>query len=208
MRQLKADLRGLNANEVFLKARNLWTCMNGNPLFPNPVPTMADFSAACGALERSIMETATGGNRLEYSIKQGRLDTVRDMVKGLVGYVSAVAQGNDAIARSAGLEQRRPSTRISSLDSPKGLIARTGPLDGTILVRWKPVRGARMYRVYFCKGDIRDESGWQQLALTTNSRYQATGLAHLQYYTFRVVAIGAHAESPMSQLATGLSIGR
>jgi hypothetical protein len=208
MRQLKADLRGLSAPDVLLKARTMLTCITGNPLFPNPVPSMADFGAACAALERSIMETANGGNRLEYSIKQGRLDSVRDMVKALVGYVSAVAQGDEAIARSAGLEQRRPSTRITSLASPSGLRATTGVHEGTIMLRWKPVHGARMYRVFISKGDIREESAWQQLTLTTNSRYMATGLLHLQSYAFRVVAIGAHTESPMSQLATGLSIGR
>lgn len=48
---------------------------------------------------------------------------------------------------------------------------------------------------------------WIPLVLTSNSRYEATGLDALTYYAFRLCAIGASVKSPMSQAATALSIG-
>ncbi|MBK7382677.1 MAG: fibronectin type III domain-containing protein [Flavobacteriales bacterium] len=208
MRLIKTDLRGLNALAVLNRARLIHAAMNGNPAFPSPLPSMADFGAACDALKQSTLRTLNGGSRLDYCIKQERFITVKEMIKALAGYVNAVAQGNTAIVYSAGFTERDPSKRITALKDPEHVRARTGSRHGTIIVRWPPVRGARMYQLYIRRADVHEGELWQPLTLTSNSRYEATGLDPLTYYSFKLCAIGTSTRSGMSSAVTALSIGR
>lgn len=207
MRQVKTDLRGMNATDVHVRAKGILEAMKGNPHFPNPIPTMAEFEAACDALLESNTETELGGNRYVYAVKQQRFDTVRSMIKSLAAYVGTVAKGDSQIILSAAFEQRRPALSITSMDAPQKVRARTGILPHTIDLRWQPVHGAKVYRIYINTGSLLDESAWRVLTVTSNSRYTATGLESLTYNAFRIEAIGASVTSPMSQAATALSIG-
>lgn len=206
MRLVKTDLRGFNASDVLNKARIVLTNMQGNLHFPNPTPSMAEFATACDLLQESVVGTVDGGNRLEFIQKNKRMEEVKRMLTALAGYVSAIAGDDAAIVSSGGFELRRPATRITRLEAPREVRAVTGQLYRTINVRWRPVRGARMYRVYKTLTPA-DEASWELLALTSGSRCTATDLQAFTYYYFRVEAIGAHATSPMSDHATGLSIG-
>ncbi len=207
MRQVKTDLRGLNASGVLERARIALNGMKGNPHFPNPVPSMTDFATACDSLQAAIMKVVNGGSKQDFNNKDECLKEVSTMLKGLAAYAAVIAHGDPVLLMKAGFEYRRSSTRISSLNTPVGMQARTGRLHHTIDVRWKPVRGVRMYQLYICAGDVRDESAWQLLTTTSSSRYQVSDLKGLTYYSFRVRALGASAISAMSQEATALSIG-
>jgi hypothetical protein len=205
MRQVKTDLRGKNAFDVLGQAKNTLKMMEGNPHFPDPLPSLADLRAACEELQDSLVETTHGGNRLQYLRKQQRLERVCTLLKGLAAYVGVMARGSSSAVVSAGFELRRPSTRITELKAPNDLRATTGTHWGTIDLRWDPVRGARFYRVFITDEPSKDQ--WQVLALTSSSRYKAVDLPHLQYRWFKVEAVGAHATSPVSDIATALSIG-
>lgn len=206
MRLVKTDLRGLNASDVLNKARIVLTSMQGNPHFPNPTPSLAEFATACDLLEESVVGTVDGGSRLEFVQKNTRMAEVKRMLTALAGYVGAIAGNNSEIVLSGGFEMRRPATRITRLEAPRELRAVTGQQYRSIYLRWRPVHGARMYRVYITRTPV-DEASWELLALTSGSRCTATDLQAFAYYYFRVEAIGAHATSPMSDHASGLSIG-
>ena len=51
MDKVKAGLRGLTAEEKLVKGRVVLQQMQGNPDFPDPVPSMADLKQACDRLE-------------------------------------------------------------------------------------------------------------------------------------------------------------
>ena len=206
MRLVKTGLRGLNAIEVLEKARVVLTNMQGNPHFPDPVPSMADFSLACNDLEASIITTLNGGNRHDYAVKQQRLERVKEMLTALAGYVGAIAKGREEVVVSAGFEQRKGASPITSMEAPQELRAASGTLNGTIDLRWRPVHGTRMYRVYLST-DPSNPDGWQLIKITSSSRYSVTNLGFLRYYWFRVEALGARTASPMSDIAHALSIG-
>jgi len=131
---------------------------------------------------------------------------VSNLIKSLSAYVSIVAQGDPAIVMAAGFELRKDAAPISRMSAPQELRARTGALPGTIKLRWKPVHGARLYRVFVYKGYgstdkvVRD---FQQSA----SNCLIDGLEPLEYYTFRVEAIGTRVVSPLSDITSALSIG-
>lgn len=207
MRQVKTDLRGKNASDVLTRGRSVLLGMTGNPHFPNPTPSLVAFSAACDALEAANLATVDGGNREAYLKKANRMEEVCIMLKALAAYAGVMAAGDARILIGAGFEYRKPSTRITAMNAPQEVRARTGTLNHTIDVRWKPVHGARMYELYICRGDVRDPDAWELLTLTSNSRYHVTELEALKYYSFRVRALGAHTISPISQQSTALSIG-
>lgn len=206
MKLIKTDLRGLNALQVLMRARIVYHAVKDNPLFPSPTPSLADFQAGIDRLAESVRNTYSGGSKLEYVLKQKHLDEMAALIKSMAAYVSIVAQGESSVVMAAGFEQRKASAPISKLAAPQQLRSRTGELPCTIKVRWKPVRGARMYRVWVYKGysstgtPLRE---FQQLA----SNCLIEGLEPLEYYTFQVQAIGVRTVSPISDISSALSIG-
>ena len=209
MKLVKNDTRGLNGMDLHALARIRLGAMDGNPHFPNPTPSIAEFRSACDALGRAVEAITDGGSRWEYATKDKWMATVNDMMRSWASYVATMAQGNTELILSAGYEERRVPVRNTVLDRPRNVRARTGKQQGTIVVRWVPVRGARMYEVYICTGDPNEEGNWVLCALTSGSRYEAIGLAPLEYFAFRVVALGTSDKirSIPSQPATALSIG-
>lgn len=206
MKLIKTDLRGLNALQMLHRARIVRNKMKNNPLFPAPTPSMADFEAAIDALHRSVRTTYDGASKHDFIVKQRNLETVAAMIKSLAAYVSIVAQGDAVIVLAAGFDLRRSSSPINSMAKPKRPSAKSGFMPQTIDVRWTPVRGARMYRVHITKGYVNDH-GPVTVMLTTKSRCCIEKLEPLEYYTVRVQAIGARAESPFSDMTSALSLG-
>ncbi len=207
MRKVKTDLRNKNASEVLSAGRVVLLGMTANPHFPTPFPALNEFRTACDALEACILKVENGGSRSDYLSKSLRQEEVANMLRALAGYVGAVAQGHEGIVQSAGFALAKPSVRITSMDAPKEVVARSGTMPRTIKVSWKPVKGTRLYNLYICQGDPRDDSNWRLLCQTSSSRYLVTDLAPLEYYAFRVEAQGASTTSPLSDQATALSIG-
>ena len=206
MKLIKTDLRGLNAFQMVQRARTVRNKMKNNPLFPSPTPSMAEYEAAIDELAAAVMSTYGGGTKLEFFLKQQKLERVADMIKSLAVYVSLVAQGDVTIMMSAAFEQRRSSSLINSLAQPKKPAAKSGHMPQTIDVRWTPVRGARMYKVYVTKG-YQTSEGPVTFAISSKSRCRIENLEPLEYYTLRIQALGTHTESPLSAMTTALSVG-
>lgn len=206
MKLIKTDLRGLNAVDILSRAVLVRNQMKDNPLFPSPTPSMAEFEVAIGELSESVRTTLNGASRLEFHKKRTRLTRLADMIKSLAAYVSIVAQGDESIVLAGGFEQRRSSSPLNSLPQPKFPRAKSGSKPQTIDVRWTPVAGARIYKVHITKGYAQDE-GPVRIVLSSKSRCCIEGLDPLEYYTFRIQAIGAHAESPLSTMTSALSVG-
>ncbi|MBL7951883.1 MAG: fibronectin type III domain-containing protein [Flavobacteriales bacterium] len=207
MAKVKTDLRNKNAQDVLGIGRGLLARMTADPAFPAPDPPLATLDAACEALLKCILEVEDGGSRAAYLHKNLRQQELTNIIRELAAYVTVVAKGDPQIIHRSGFEVARPSTHITSMNAPMSLVAKSGTMPCTIKLSWKPVRGTRFYNVYFCKGNVNDERNWHLLCATTSSRYLATDLDPLQYYAFRVDAHGANTSSPVSDLATGLSIG-
>lgn len=206
MKLIKTDLRGLNALQMLSRARVVRNQMKNNPLFPSPTPSMPDFEAAIDELNASVRETYDGASKYAFQRKKGNLEKLAAMIRSLAAYVSIVAQGDASIVLAAGFEQRKPSRAIHALPKPRNPKAKTGTMPRTITIRWEPVRGVRMYKVHVRKGyGVID--GPSQIILTSKSSCLITDLDPLEYYTMSVQAVGAHAESPVSDTATALSIG-
>lgn len=207
MKLVKTDLRGLNALQVIGRARITLNAMRNNPLFPAPAPSMVDFEAAINELYASIRETSDGGSKLAFHMKQSRMETVATMLKSLAAYVSIVAQGDAGIVMSAGFEQRRGSHPINKLEAPKSIIATTCLNWGGVAVRWKPVKGARMYKLCIAKGYANHDEPFRVIH-TSKSNCLVEGLEPLEYHSFSVFALGSRTISPRSGVVSAVALGQ
>jgi hypothetical protein len=206
MKLVKTDLRGLNASEVRDRAKDVLASMQDNPHFPDPKPSLAELATACADLDESIINTTEGGDKLAFFLKQQRLQVVSNMLRSLATYVSLIAQGDRMVVESAGFALRNRSTRITELDTPQRVQAKSGRQNGTIEVRWKPVRGARFYKVVATKNNARPDERPQETQ-TASSRCVITGMDPLEYYSISVMAEGSSAKSSFSAPVIALSIG-
>lgn len=144
---------------------------------------------------------------MDFDIKRRRTETVAELLKALAAYVSIIAKGDATIVLSAGFEQRKSSKKIRTMHAPRFPQANTGSHPCTVDLSWIPVHGARMYKVYGSKGYARDK-GFEVMLETSNSRCRIEGLEPMEYYTFRVEALGANAVSPMSLTISAASVGQ
>jgi hypothetical protein len=207
MKLVKTDLRGLNALQVINRARITLKAMRNNPLFPAPTPSMDEFETAIGELFASIRETSDGGSKLAFHTKQTRLEKVSTMLKSLAAYVSIVAQGDEAIVMRAGFEQRKSSHPINKLEATKSIVATTGTNWGTVRVKWKPVKGARMYKLCIAKGYASYDEPIR-IIHTGKSTCLVEDLEPLEYHTFSVIAIGSRTTGPRSGVVSAVALGQ
>lgn len=203
MRLVKTDLRGLNSLGIYLKARIVYGCLNGNPDFPAPTIDLATFHASIMDLQKAISD-ATDRGRLAHILKDEATTKVADQIKALGNYVAAVAQGNEAMVVKAGFQLRDRSTRIRNMATPKNLQAKGHALPGRVTLRWAPVHGARVYEVYTAVPQPNAEVQWTLLQVSSGSRCVITGLASCAYHSFRVLAMGVAGKSALSQPARAL----
>lgn len=199
MRLVKSDLRGLNSLGVYLKGQFVLRSMTGNPHFPAPSPSLATLEAAVLELRIAIANAINGG-KIATTYKEQATRKLADVVKAMAGYVGSVAQGNAAIAMSAGYELRDRSTRIGALDTPRSVRATSDALPGQVSLRWSPVRGARIYQIYgYTEGQQLGPMEWRLLQVSSGSRCTIKGLQSCHYHMFRVQAVGVAGAGPMSQ---------
>jgi len=97
------------------------------------------------------------------------------------------------------------NSRLSSCQRSTGawqldLRVVTGSLEGDVFLRWKPVKGARVYYVQFTPDPL-DPAAFAELGYSSKSRFTAFGLTPGQVYWFRVSAIGPVDRGPWSDPA-------
>lgn len=201
MTNVKMGLAGLKPADLLAKAGKIVGEMDGNALFPNPTPSMADLTAEVDALREWINKAAFGDRR---AIEQRKVhvEALIRMLRQLALYVGMVANGDPNIILAAGFEVRRRIEGAAPMGIPINLRAMRSDYAGKVLVQWGAVSRARSYLVEMCSTDPSQAgASWTIVGSTTRSRSEVSNLQAGQYYWFRVRAIGASAESPYSDVA-------
>lgn len=99
----------------------------------------------------------------------------------------------------AGAEQ---ATKGPSLEAPKGLRVKSHAREAVLL--WQPVQDSLGYRIYWEKdadGDVSQASPWLADTDSKAHQYTAADLTPGVSYTFRVSALYASGEGPLSNQA-------
>lgn len=201
MRIVKAGLQGLKASELVGKSEHVEGEMNGNVNFATPTPSLASITAARTALVAAIAAAESGAHAAIAS-KNEAAKNLAGLLTKLARYVNSVAAGDVDKAVSSGFELAKLPDPIDKLDAPSKFEGTTSAIAGQVDLRWKGVRGARMYQVYICDGDPTTDGKWTIAGMTSKARFTAKGLITDKKYSFKATAIGVIGEGPASDVVT------
>jgi len=187
------------------KGLNHVTMLTGNANFATPTPTLAALTDACEELVVRNTEVLFNGGKVAFEAKRLAVVKLEALLKELAGYVQALSGGDKAKILSAGFDVRKRAEPIGMLPAPQDMEARISNFSGRIDLDWKRVPGTRIYQVWMTAGDPTLATGWTMVAVSTKTRTVIDNLTTGTFYTFRVNAVGAAGESPMSELATAMA---
>lgn len=196
----KLSLSRRTPAEKLALGRSIVSKMTANNSFPNPIPTMSDLTTALDNLEVALIEAADGG-RSKLSVRRQRVAELDNLLRRLSLWVENVADGNESLILSVGLEVKRAASPIGLPLMPEGLRASLPGPHGMVYLSWKAVKGAYTYELQMLQGDA-PNGDWTKLTNLTRSFYMVEGLASGQQYWFRVSATGTAGTSGWSDPAT------
>ena len=205
MDKVKAALRGLNPLDKATRAAIVYNHMNGNPHFPNPSPSMAEFHAAYIELKEANLAALDRGRRA-LARRDSAVERMDSYLTRLAGYVNSTCLGDRLKLASSGFELAKRPEPASSLNEPMQLTVRGTAYPGQLKLRWKPVRHARMYHVEQARHAHGEPERWEIISYTSKPQLTLDGYPSHVPQTFRVYAVGTHGRSPYSPVALGKAI--
>lgn len=182
----KLELGRLSVSEKINRARRIVSMMTGNPLFPLPIPALADIVAATDALE--LAQEALPGTKaqtIERNLRESELD---ELLITLQRYVEFIANGDKVIVLSSGMEVRDPNSPVGILAAPSDFNAVSTRVEGQIKLDWKAVKKRTSYAVEWTTNP---DEGQPFNAECTKSKMTLNGLEPGVRYYFRVATISA-----------------
>ncbi len=194
MAKAKAGLRGLSALKKEERASIIHTHMSGNPAFPDPTPSMAEFGQAIEEFKEANMAAMDRGHRA-IQFRNIAEQRISDMITRLAGYVNSVCLGDSAKILSAGFDTAKESTPITFLNPPRNARVRATSAVAQLVLRWGSVPGVRIYEVQEMVGGTHGNPVWGALAFTSNTRLILDGRRKDEPHVFQVRALGARTES-------------
>lgn len=199
--QVKLGLTGLKPSDLIAKCKSVEDKMTDNPLFPTPVPAIADLTAAREELQGHY-QTALFGDREAIARRRSQEKAVGDLLRRIAAYVQAIAQKPEDVL-SAGFDVRQPAAPPRSfLARPAGLEARRADREGRVELKWDRVAGSSQYLVEMTLTDpVQAETRWTITGYSSRSRHEVTDLEPGTYYWFRVLALGSAGKSAFSDPA-------
>jgi len=201
MELIKANVTRLKADALVGKSAYVVGKMTGNAGFASPVPALASITTAQTALETAIKAAQSGAHE-DIANRNVRAGVLRELLSKLARYVNSVAGGDLTLALSSGFEEAKGHEPIVKLEASKELRGRPSDYTGQVELRWKLVRGARMYQVYMTAGDPNDTTGWSVVGVISRTNHSVGDLESGKFYSFRVTALGAAGEGPFSEIVT------
>lgn len=198
---VKAGLTGLNCSQTVDRARNHVISLTGNANFTTPFPATAVITAAADAAEAADLQYQLTVSRLDKVARDERLAELKVILNDLAGYVASQCSGNREKILSSGFGVRALPGPPVPLPAPLDVRAFPTLIAGEIKIRWRAVRNRKTYIVQWCIGDPLVEANWVTLTLTGKVSHTAIGLDRNQTYCFRIIAVGAAGNSPLSDVA-------
>jgi hypothetical protein len=207
MAKVKLNFNKFVMTEKIARARLIVEKMTANAAsFPNPIPALADVTAAINAAEKAYGEAldarALSKERTAQLSKQE--DVLNDLVSRMVSFVDTASGGKEDIILSAGMDVRAPSIPSGALPAIPSLFATMGDHEGEIDVSWNFDSLAQSYVLQISPNPPTDSS-WTQVTVITVSSYTVKGLTSGVKYWFRVAAVGAGGQSGWSDPAVKMA---
>ncbi len=171
----------------------------GKAELEDATPPFADLVVLAGECDTAFI--AEGMKRDEFNAKTAlrvaKCNEVRVAINSFAQSVDAIYEGDAASLQAVGLSIRNPIQPIGALPAPGNVRSYSGPMEGTIRVRWNRVRGRTHYQLE-CASD--PNGPWSLVYSAGDVQADCGGLTSGTEYWFRVRAVGAAGPSPWSDI--------
>ena len=178
----------LSDGDLEAKALSIVDKMTDNPNFPNPVPSLADVSAALTEYSAAF-SNAQNKDKVQVAIKNIKREALEDLLRSLAAYVNFTANGNRSVIVSAGFDANKESTSASPMPDPKNFRVVSGRNSGEAVTSVSGVRGVKSYVHQYTPDPLTDTSVWQSKYATSRTN-TFVGLESSKKIWFRVAATG------------------
>lgn len=202
MAKVKLELQGKNDEVLRTFAQNHIVSMNGNPNYPEPKPSAADFNPKEAAYSVKLDEITAAETALKaLRAERDELRVALEAALNLRGaYVDEASGGDEAKILSTGFQVQSSGSTTTSIAAPYGVAATMGDDEGEIDLSWHRDPKSRSFII-----EMRDHSDteapgpWVQVKVSARSSCTVTGLTGGKKHAFRIRALGPNElESPWS----------
>jgi hypothetical protein len=207
MPKIKLSLSSLSLQEKIAKAREIVAALTGNSRFPSPVPPLPAITTAANEADTAFVDCqeARRVSVLTTRTQNRKEDALDKLLNQIAGYVDGVADGDEEMIRSAGIDMRAPAVPVTDPPGqPQGLAPTAGDHDGEIDLSWDTVTGAKSYVIEISNDPVTSTS-WSHTGVSTRSSFTAQGLHSGTRYWFRVAAVNNNGQSGWSDPATKIA---
>lgn len=191
--KVKLALHKHTDTQVLQLGQNLLTGITGNPHFPNPWPSLAEFAAQLSATKSRVEAFFEAETAYKTALGERRasMEQLSEAITRLAFYVETISGGDEAIIHSAGLPVRARRAPVT-MPQVVGLQVVPSLKEGELLARWKRVPGVRVYRVQVCfDADARTGQWVDKLTSTKTKCALNHDLVSGHKVWVRVCAVGA-----------------
>ena len=205
MSRIKLNLRQPVPDKL-QTGRQIIAAMTNNPNFASPHPPLADIATSLATLDEAYKahQIAKSDARAKAGVADDAEIQVDSQLRKLAAYVESIADKDETIIASAGMQTKALRTTPSTLSAPGDLSATSGNHEGEINLTWKKVENARSYIIQ-TSPDPPSADSWSHAETATVSNKTIQNLTSGKTYWFRVAAIGSLGQSGWSEPATRIA---
>ncbi len=158
-------------DELATLASGVEDALTGNVNFPDPNPTLPEFTAAAADYRAKLAVASRKGSALEVSLKNEARKVVLNLLRRLAFYVNEIGQGNAPILYSSGLRLNAQPKEMQAPTVPDGVRLRDGRQSGQIRLDFNPLKEAWEYE-YAVSSEVDENKDpiWGEPLSTTSSR--------------------------------------
>jgi len=153
MTKPKLQLTRLIDNDLILSDTKIHSAMTEHALtFPDETDDLLALADEVAEFKEAIQSVVAAKNAvlLALTIRDKTRSTLEARLRRLGGKVQTIAQGNAGVIRSAGMSISHEPQPLH-VTQVLNLKLKPSDRDAELLAWWKPVRGARYYRVQVCR---------------------------------------------------------
>ena len=202
---VRVGIKRLPAVDLVARGRMHVEKMQGNPVFPGPMPDLAEVTAACDLLETRDRVYQFNRGRGDLLLMRSAYAGLYQLIRCLAAYVQAVSHSEPRLMVKAGFFPRMKRQPPQPMPAPQWVRSIRTLKTGQVRLLWAGVKGRRTYQVWMNPSSDGAEGGWQRCAVTSKNQLTLDGLQSRAGYCFRVEAIGAYGVGPASQVCTVLA---
>lgn len=181
-------MRKLSVPQKINRGRHVVDTMTANAiLFPNPIPALSAVTIGINALENAWNDAEDGG-KTKTAIMHVKEEDLMKLMYDLAHYVERVANGDEEIVFSAGMEVKKPG----HINFSEFSVEHTEH-PGEVMLRVKP-QSKTVYRWEYCKDPIAQNT-WVAATTTDVASANIQNLTEATKYWFRVVYIAKGGET-------------